>query len=152
MESNHHLTPAAVRDALPLKLPQRGGNSDILASRTRHRPVPSRCPCGDCTHSADAETIRLTPNRLGHCNQCGQRVLNAPRYQDVAALCLVLRRFDGRTRRRDLPVHTRVVPNGLPQFKHRLITGTPKLRVSPAHYWAILYAFPAAIPQLMLLH
>jgi len=26
-----------------------------------------------------------------------------------------------------LPVHTRRVPNGLPQFKPRLITGTPKL-------------------------
>ena len=70
----------------------------------------------DRTHSADAETIRLTTNQLGHCILCGQRVLNAPRYQDVAALCLVLRRFDGRTRRRDLPVHTRGVPNGLPQF------------------------------------
>jgi len=118
MESNLHLTPAAVRDALPLKLPQRGGNSDILASRMRHRPVPSRCPCRDCTHSADAETIRLTASRLGHINQRSQRVLNAPRYQDVAALCLVLRRFDGRTRRLDLPVHTRRIHIWFPRNLH----------------------------------
>lgn len=95
-----------------VKLPQHDGNSDILASRMRHRPVPSRCPCRDRTHSADAETIRLSANRLGHCNQCGQRALNAPRYQDVAALCLVLRRFDGRIRRTDLRVHTSLVHIG----------------------------------------
>lgn len=102
-----------VATVLPLELTAHIGNSVILESGSRQRPVPSRCPCRDRTHSADAETIRLSANRLGHFNQCGQRVLNAPRYQDVAALCLVLRRFDGRIRRRDLPVHTRRVPNGL---------------------------------------